>query len=115
NGTGGYWNRPDETASAFVDGFLLTGDVGRMDEDGFFYLLDRKKDMIISGGFNIYPQRIENAIYEPPDVGEVLVVGIPDPYRGEAAKAFVTLKLGAAPFTLDGLREFLGTRLGRHE
>src|SRR6185437_1006104 len=89
NVTKGYWNRPDEAAASFVDGFLLTGDVGRMDEDGFFYLLDRKKEMIISGGFNVYPSMVEGAIYEHPSVEEVVVVAMPDAYRGEAAKAFV--------------------------
>jgi long-chain acyl-CoA synthetase len=111
----GYWRRPDENASSFVDGFLLTGDIGRMDEDGYFYLLDRKKDLIISGGFNVYPRAIEDAIYEHPAVAEVVVVGCPDPYRGEAAKAFVTLKPGAQPFTLEDLRAFLADKLGRHE
>jgi long-chain acyl-CoA synthetase len=110
-----YWNKPDENARAFVDGFFLTGDIGHMDADGFFTIVDRKKDMIISGGFNVYPRNIEEAIYEHPDVAEVIVIGVPDPYRGEAAKAFVALKVGARPFTLDTLRDFLETRIGRHE
>ena len=93
--TKGYWNAPAETAAAFVDGYLLTGDIGTMDEDGYFYLVDRKKDMIISGGFNVYPRNIEEAIYEHPAVAEVIVIGVPDTYRGEAAKAFVQLKAGA--------------------
>ena len=95
NVTKGYWNAPEETAAAFVDGYLLTGDIGYMDEDGYFYLVDRKKDMIISGGFNVYPRTIEEAIYEHPAVAEVIVIGVPDAYRGEAAKAFVQLKAGA--------------------
>ena len=111
----GYWNRPEETAASFVDGWFLTGDVGRMEPDGFFYLTDRKKDMILSGGFNVYPRVIEEAIYEHPDVAECVVIGIPDPYRGQSAKAFVTLKPGAAPLTLEALREFLADRLGKHE
>jgi len=115
NVTPGYWNRPEETAAAFADGYLLTGDVGYMAEDGYFYIVDRKKDMIISGGFNIYPQMIEQAIYEHTAVGECIVIGVPDPYRGEAAKAFVVLKQGAEPFTLDDLLVFLADRLGRHE
>ena len=115
NVTPGYFNRPEENAKAFVDGWFLTGDVGHMDERGFFYLVDRKKDMIISGGFNVYPAMIEDAIYEHPDVGECAVIGVPDPYRGQAAKAFVTLKPGAAPLTLDALKEFLKDRVGRHE
>ena len=115
NVTRGYWNRPEETAAAFVDGYLLTGDIGYMDADGFFFLTDRKKDMIISGGFNVYPRMIEEAIYEHPAVEEVIVIGIADTYRGQAAKAFVKLKAGAAPFTLDALRDFLADKLGRHE
>ena len=86
-----------------------------MDEDGYFYLVDRKKDMIISGGFNVYPSVIEEAIYEHPAVAEVSVIGVPDSYRGEAAKAFVQLKPGAARFTLDELRAFLADKLGKHE
>jgi long-chain acyl-CoA synthetase len=115
NVTRGYWNSPEETARSFVDGYLLTGDIGHMDEDGYFYLVDRKKDMIISGGFNVYPRTIEEAIYEHPDVAEVSVIGVPDDYRGEAAKAFVQLKPGAAQFTLDELRVFLADKIGRHE
>lgn len=115
NVTKGYWNAPEETAAAFVDEYLLTGDIGYMDEDGYFYLVDRKKDMIISGGFNVYPRTIEEAIYEHPSVAEVSVIGVPDGYRGEAAKAFVQLKPGAGAFTLDELRTFLADKVGRHE
>jgi long-chain acyl-CoA synthetase len=110
-----YWNRPDETAAAFADGGFLSGDIGTMDEDGYFFILDRKKDMIISGGFNVYPQVIEQAIYEHPDVEEALVIGIPDAYRGEAAKAFIKLRSGASPLTLDALKDFLADKVGRHE
>jgi long-chain acyl-CoA synthetase len=116
NVTKGYWKRPEETARAILDGgWLLTGDIGTMDENGFFYVVDRKKDMIISGGFNVYPQMIEQAIYEHPAVAEVIVIGVPDAYRGEAAKAFVSLKPGASEFTLDELNVFLADKLGRHE
>ena len=115
NVTRGYWNRPDETAKSFVGDWFLTGDIGHMDEDGFFFITDRKKDMIISGGFNVYPQMIEQAIYQHPAVEEVLVIGIPDGYRGEAAKAFCKLRVGAAPFGLDALHAFLADKLGRHE
>src|SRR6476659_5660572 len=115
NVTKGYWNRPQETADAFVGDRFLTGDIGYMDSDGYFYLVDRKKDMIISGGFNVYPQMIEQAIYEHPAVHEVIVIGIPDDYRGEAAKAFVKLRAGAAPFGLDELQAFLAGKLGKHE
>ena len=115
NVTRGYFNAPEETAAAFVDGWFLTGDIGYMDADGFFYIVDRKKDMIISGGFNVYPRAIEEAIYEHLAVAEVIVIGVPDSYRGEAAKAFIQLKPAAEPFTLEELREFLADKLGRHE
>jgi long-chain acyl-CoA synthetase len=115
NVTKGYWNRPAETAEAFVGDRFLTGDIGYMDADGYFYLVDRKKDMIISGGFNVYPQMIEQAMYEHPAVHEVIVIGIPDDYRGEAAKAFVKLRAGAGPFSLDELKAFLAGKLGKHE
>ena len=115
NITKGYWNAPEETAAAFVDGWFMTGDIGTMDEDGYIYLVDRKKDMILSGGFNVYPRTIEEAIYEHPSVAAVSVIGVPDGYRGEAAKAFVQLKPGAQPFTLDELRAFLADKIGKHE
>jgi long-chain acyl-CoA synthetase len=115
NVTKGYWNRPKETAEAFVGDRFLTGDIGYMDPDGYFYLVDRKKDMIISGGFNVYPQMIEQAIYTHPSVQEVIVIGISDDYRGEAAKAFIKLRADAKPFALEELRTFLTGKLGKHE
>jgi long-chain acyl-CoA synthetase len=115
NVTKGYWNRPKETAEAFVGDRFLTGDIGYMDGDGYFYLVDRKKDMIISGGFNVYPQMIEQAIYTHPGVQEVIVIGIPDDYRGEAAKAFIKLRADAKPFVLEELRAFLTGKIGKHE
>jgi long-chain acyl-CoA synthetase len=115
NVTAGYLNHADENRATFSGGGFLTGDIGFMDEEGFFTIVDRKKDMIISGGFNVYPQQIEQAIYEHPDVEEVLVIGIDDRYRGEAAKAFVKLRDGAPRLTLESLRAFLEPRLGRHE
>jgi long-chain acyl-CoA synthetase len=115
NVTKGYWNKPKETAEAFVGDRFLTGDVGYVDDEGYFFLVDRKKDMIISGGFNVYPQMIEQAIYTHSAVQEVIVIGIPDDYRGEAAKAFVKLRAEAKPFTLDELRSFLTGKLGKHE
>jgi long-chain acyl-CoA synthetase len=115
NVTKGYWNRPEETATAFVGDRFLTGDIGYVDSEGYFFLVDRKKDMIISGGFNVYPQMIEQAIYTHPSVQEVLVIGIPDDYRGEAAKAFIRPRDGAKAFSLDELRTFLTGKLGKHE
>jgi long-chain acyl-CoA synthetase len=109
----GYY-RKDSTAE-FVDGFFLTGDIGYLDEHGLMYIVDRKKDMIISGGFNVYPTQIESAIYEHPDVEECIVIGISDNYRGQAAKAFVKLRDGAAEFSLETLRAFLADKIGRYE
>jgi long-chain acyl-CoA synthetase len=96
----GYWNRPDETAIALRQdesgrAWLYTGDVARMDEDGYTYIVQRKKDMIIVSGFNVYPSEVEGVLYTHPDVLEVAVIGIPDAYRGEAVKACVVLKSGA--------------------
>lgn len=90
----GYWNKPEETAKTLRNGWLYTGDIARMDEDGYFYIVDRKKDMIIAGGFNIYPRDIEEVLYEHPKVKEAVVAGVPDPYRGETVKAYIVLKEG---------------------
>ncbi|MEK4230245.1 AMP-binding protein [Solibacillus sp. FSL H8-0538] len=90
----GYWNRPEDTAMTFADGWFLTGDLGYMDEKGYFYVVDRKKDMIIAGGFNIYPREVEEVLYEHEAVQECVVAGIPDPYRGETVKAYIVLKEG---------------------
>lgn len=88
----GYWNKKEETEATFKDDWLLTGDVGYMDEEGYFYIVDRKKDVIIAGGFNIYPREIEEVLYEHEKVQEVVVAGVPDPYRGETVKAYIVLK-----------------------
>ncbi|TMW71651.1 AMP-binding protein [Alteribacter natronophilus] len=90
----GYWNRPEDTNATFSDDWLLTGDMGYMDEEGYFYIVDRKKDMIIAGGFNIYPREVEEVLYEHEAIQEAVVIGVPDPYRGETVKAFVVLKDG---------------------
>ncbi|MCM3002741.1 long-chain-fatty-acid--CoA ligase [Priestia koreensis] len=90
----GYWNQPAETEAVLRDGWLLTGDVGYMDERGYFYIVDRKKDMIIAGGYNIYPREVEEVLYEHPKIKEAVVAGVPDPYRGETVKAYVVLKDG---------------------
>ncbi|HLJ21318.1 MAG TPA: long-chain fatty acid--CoA ligase [Stellaceae bacterium] len=112
--TKGYWKRPDATAAAFAGGRFHTGDIGVLDADGFLALVDRKKDMILAGGFNVFPRVIEEAIYEHPAVAEVTVIGVPDSYRGEAAKAFIVLKAGQR-LSFDELKEFLRDKLGRHE
>jgi fatty-acyl-CoA synthase len=95
NITPGYWNRPDATADAFVDGWLRTGDAARMDDEGFIYIVDRWKDMYISGGENVYPAEVENAVYQLPQIAEAAVVGVPDPKWGESGVAVVVLKEGA--------------------
>ncbi len=90
----GYWNRPAETIAALRNGWLHTGDLAVMDEEGFFYIMDRKKDLIIAGGFNIYPREIEEVLFEHPGVMDAVAVGIPDQYRGETVKAFIVPKAG---------------------
>jgi long-chain acyl-CoA synthetase len=92
--TSGYYKMPEETAIAIRDGWLYTGDIGKMDEEGYFFIVDRKKDMIIAGGYNIYPRDIDEVLFEHPKILEACAVGIPDPYRGETVKAFVVLKPG---------------------
>ncbi len=110
----GYWNRPEETRSAFVDGAFRTGDVGYVDADGYLFLVDRIKDVILCGGFNVYPRMIEEALYLHPAVAEAVVIGVPDPYRGQAPKAFVTLKAGET-VTGDDLRAFLIKQVSKVE
>ncbi|ALS23132.1 long-chain-fatty-acid--CoA ligase [Paenibacillus naphthalenovorans] len=88
----GYWNRPEDTAAALRDGWLYTGDMAKMDEDGFFTILDRKKDLIIAGGYNVYPREVEEVLYEHPEVEEAVVAGVSDPYRGETVKAYLVMK-----------------------
>src|SRR5207248_5097556 len=89
-----YWNKPDETKLAFQNGFFRTGDIGYQDSNGYFYILDRLKDMIVTGGENVYSGEVEAVIYTHPAVGEVAVFGIPDPKWGEIVKAWVVLKPG---------------------
>ncbi len=94
----GYWNHEEETRAIFTeDGWMRTGDLGRMDKDGFFYVAERKKDMIIASGFNVYPREVEEVLFEHPAVAEAAVVGVPDEYRGETVAAFVVLKAGQVP------------------
>jgi long-chain acyl-CoA synthetase len=110
----GYWRQPKETAEAMVGEYLRTGDVGYMDVDGYTYIVDRIKDLIICSGFNVYPRVIEEAIYQFPDVEEVTVVGIPDTYRGEAPKAYVKLKKGSSA-TKEDILEFLVPKISKIE
>ena len=110
----GYWRRPEETADVFHDGWLRTGDVAWMDEEGWFYLVDRKKDLIITAGENIYPREIEEVLFEHPQIKEVAVVGVPHPYGGEIAKAFVVLAPGETATKKD-ITQFAAARLAKHK
>jgi long-chain acyl-CoA synthetase len=110
----GYWNRPDETALALRDGWLYTGDIAVMDEDGYFRIVDRKKDMIIAGGYNIYPRDVEEVLYEHPQILEAAVAGIPDPYRGETVKAYIVLKAGESA-TAEEIITFCRERLAAYK
>lgn len=112
--TVGYWRRPDATAEANPDGWFRTGDLVYRDENGFFFIVDRKKEMFISGGENIYPVEVESAIYEHPAVAEAAVVGVPDERWGEVGKAFVVLKAGAQ-LSSEELLHFLRERLARYK
>lgn len=110
----GYWNRPDADAEVFVGGYLRTGDVATIDEDGFIFIVDRLKDMIAVGGFKVFPSQIEDVLYRHPAIKEALVIGVPDAYHGERPRAFVTLQDGA---TEDGeaIADWLNPQLGKHE
>jgi len=117
--TQGYWNRPDETAGALRDGpstgpWLYTGDIARMDEDGYFYVEDRKKDLIITSGYNVYPREVEEVLYQHPKVMEAAVIGIPSKVRGERIKAFVALKDGATA-KVSEIVEFCKVRLAPYK
>ena len=102
----GYWGRPQDTQHAFVDGFVRTGDLGYLTKDRLLYLVDRLKDIIICSGFNVYPVRVEEALFQHPAISEAMVLGVPDPYRGETVKAFVTLR-DEQKLTLEELQVFL--------
>ncbi|GIP52489.1 AMP-binding protein [Paenibacillus vini] len=110
----GYWNQPEETYKCLKDGWLLTGDLGRMDEDGYFYILDRRKDLIIAGGYNIYPREVEEVLFEHPDVEEAIVAGIFDPYRGETVKAYIVPRAGAVP-DADELKQWCKEKLAAYK
>jgi long-chain acyl-CoA synthetase len=110
----GYWNKPEATADVFVDGRLRTGDVGYVDTDGYAYVVDRLKDMIVVGGFKAFPSQLEAVLYRHEAVKEAIVIGVPDPYLGERPKAFVTLVEGASA-SEKLLLDFLNSRVGKHE
>lgn len=110
----GYWNKPEETARVLRDGWLLTGDLGMIDEEGFTFIIDRRKDMIIAGGYNIYPREVEEVLFEHPAVEEAAVAGVVDPYRGETVKAYVVLRKGAAA-SADELKKWCKERLAAYK
>jgi long-chain acyl-CoA synthetase len=111
----GYWKRPEATAETFTDGhFLHTGDVGRMDADGWFYIVDRAKDMINAAGYKVWPREVEDFLYQHPAVREAAVIGVPDPYRGETVKAFISLQPGSSS-TAEELIEFCRERMASYK
>jgi long-chain acyl-CoA synthetase len=110
----GYWQRPDDTDQVLRDGWLFTGDIARMDDDGYFTIVDRKKDLIITSGENVYPREIEEVLFEHPKIKEVAVVGVPHPYGGEIAKAFIVLRSGEQATKKD-IIQFAAQRLSKHK
>jgi len=110
----GYWQRPEDSAKVFIDGALRTGDIGHLDEDGYLYLVDRLKDLILSGGYNVYPRVIEEAAYLHPAIEEAIAIGVPDKYRGQSAKLFVKLRQGAS-VTPEALLAFMADHLNKIE
>jgi len=111
----GYWNMQEETREVLTeDGWLKTGDIARMDEDGYFFIVDRKKDMIIAGGYNIYPRDIDEVLFTHPKVRDAVAVGVPDPYRGETVKAFVVLKPGETA-TEEEIIDYCRERLAKYK
>ena len=110
----GYWNSSEETADALRDGWLLTGDIAHMDDEGYFYIVDRKKDMILSAGFNVYPREVEEVLYQHPKVKEAAVIGIPDGMRGERITAYITLLPDEIATTTE-IRKFCRERLAPYK
>jgi long-chain acyl-CoA synthetase len=106
----GYWQMTEETEKKLKNGWLYTGDLGRFDEDGYVYIVERKGDMIISGGVNVYPREIEEVLYRHPAVSEVSVIGVPDEHWGEVVKAVIVLKKGAQA-TEDEIKDFCAKNL----
>ena len=110
----GYWQNPEETALALRDGWFYTGDLAKMDDDGFFYIVDRKKDLIIASGFNIFPREVEEVLHQHPAVQDVVVFGVPESYRGETVMAIVVSK-PATPVTAEALIDFCRGRLAAYK
>ncbi|MBS4171979.1 fatty acid--CoA ligase family protein [Bacillus sp. FJAT-49736] len=109
----GYYKMPEDTAATIRDGWLYTGDLAKMDEEGYFYIVDRKKDMVIVGGFNVYPREVEEVLYDHPEVVEAAVIGIPDPEQGEAIKCFVVPK--NSDLTVEALIDYCKERLAKYK
>lgn len=109
-----YHGRPQETAEAFVDGWLRTGDMGRFDDDGYLYIVDRKKDMVVSGGFNVYTKEVEQTLLQHPAIADVAVLGVPDPLFGEAVVAFIELR-GNTALTTEAVQEFTKSRIASYK
>ncbi len=110
----GYWNRPEETEKALRNGWLYTGDIAKMDEEGYFFIVDRKKDMILCGGYNVYPREIEEVLFQHPKIQEACALGVPDPYRGETVKVFIVMKDGQQA-TAEEILEFCRANLARYK
>ena len=110
----GYWNLPDATEAAIKDGWFCTGDIGRVDDDGFYYIVDRKKDLIIRGGYNVYPREVEDALHEHPAIAEAVVIGMPHDSLGEEVGAAVVLKRGASADAVE-LRDFVKHRVAAYK
>jgi long-chain acyl-CoA synthetase len=110
----GYWKMPDETAAVLRNGWLYTGDIGKMDEDGYFYITDRKKDLIKYKGYSVYPREVEDIIYEHPAVKICAVIGKPDPVAGEVPKAFVVLKDGKSA-TTEEIKGFVKSKVAPYK
>jgi long-chain acyl-CoA synthetase len=110
----GYWGKPDATAEAIKDGWFHTGDMAKIDEDGYFFIVDRKKELILRGGYNVYPREVEEVLYEHPAVAEVAVVGIPDDKMGEEVGAAVVLKSGQS-VDEDELRSYAKEQLASYK
>jgi long-chain acyl-CoA synthetase len=110
----GYWNRPDETAKALRDGWMYTGDLARVDEDGYTFIVGRKKDMILAGGLNVYPDEVDGILFGHPAILEAATIGVPDERCGEHVKSFVVLKPGHS-LDAEELRAYLAGQLARYK
>ena len=111
----GYFKREKENQEAFYDGWFRTGDIAKQDEDGYLYIVDRKKDVIIRSGFNVYPREVEEVLYSHPAVLEAAVIGVPDEEKGELVKAVITIKPGFSERIVDDIKKFCKTRLATYK